>query len=474
MYKNPEFFEQLSALTKNVLPLIDPAIKRAFLPKQFDKYPNLEYSKTGFPQISNYPSRTNIFHFFHPPYQGKDPEINLKNFKEYEWLIANFTLTSKFSDYFRFPNRDIDQDITYQFMAGRFIEEFIERYYYLYGEKYSTGKFSKVYLPVENYLFADTIHFDIAIPILFLKFAPNNFELSTGIYLRKISDEDQRARYGISAYSPSIPDSLYMSATHELVLKDYTYKRPNTFYDYFHFSDPHIYPLAIVEKFITILKLVTDETSGFAQLLVYPKNWAIRYNADIKHIDGAVTKSYPHYFENFYWNRESFPEITLIQLNEIKRLYNKSDLSPDNKVQISLKRLYKSMMRQEEEDVIIDLIIALELLLSDNEKNDISYKLSMRLTALICKYNPQKYKKIEVFENIKKIYDFRSAVVHGSPKRAHKSREIKLADDSTIPTIELAKLYLREVLKIVIAEPKHLEAKTNDLLLLTSFNSKGK
>jgi hypothetical protein len=466
MPQNPEFFKQLSILVKKVLPLIDPAIKKAFLPKDFDDYPALSFGKNGFPSISKYPSRVDISRFFYPAYNGAATEIDLEKFPEFNWLVDTFRATPEWSDYFRFPKRELDADKSYAYFTKNYLESFIERYYYLHGSKFSAIKLAHIYRPAESYLNADKLHFDIAIPILFLKFQPDYFKISDQIIIRKISDEDHRARHRIKAYSPAILDSVFMSATHELVLKDYSYKRQVSFYNYFHFSAPLLYPVDIFETFFTILKLVTDHTSGYAQILLYPKNWAESFYADVKYIAGTVTKSYPHYFEDFYWNRDSYPVITLKQLIEIKKLFNKTSALAENKIKIALKRFYKSMMRQEEEDIIIDLIIALELLLSDGESSEITYKLSMRLTALICKYNKGKYDAAEVFNNVKKIYNFRSAVVHGSADRAQKGREIKLPDDTSVPTIELAKLYLREILKIVIADPRHLEAKTNDLLLV--------
>jgi hypothetical protein len=461
------FFLKLSNLVKKVLPLIDPAIKNTFLPKDIDNYPVLSKDKTGFPSISHYPSRKNISQIFRSPYSGREPEIDLTKFVEYGWLLDAVGGNETWATYFRQPKKEFEDDKSYSYWIADFVESFIERYYYLHGSKFLPSKLKKIYLPAANYLSSETIAFDIAVPILFLKFKPDSFKINDNIYIRKISDEDQRARYSIKAYSPAILDSVYMPATHELVLKNYSAARQSSFYDYFRFSNPSIFPLEIFEQFFTLLKLVTNEDSGYAQILMYPKGWSEMLFADVKYVCGTVVKSYPQYFENFYWTREKFPVITLSQLNDIKKLFNKTNGLPDNKIKIALKRFYKSMMRQEEEDIILDLIIALELLLSDGEKGDITYKLSMRLTALICKYHSQKYNAHEVFNNVKKIYAFRSAVVHGAPqKTTQKSREIKLPDDTSIPAVELAKLYLREILKIMINEPKHLEAKINDLMLL--------
>ena len=404
MHTPPDFFRKLSALIKKVLPLIDPAVKQAFLPKVFDDYPTLKYNDQGFPSISKYPSRVEISGFFHPGLRNKS-ELDLTKFAEYNWLVESFRSTPAWADYYRLPNKDVADDKAFEYWSKAFVESFVERYYYLYGTRFSQKKLEKIFRPAAEYLNSETLHFDIAVPILFTKFQPDQFKITEQIYIRRITDENQRARYRIKAYSPVILDSVYMSATHELVLKNYSYHRQKSFYNSFHFSDPLLYPVDQFEAFFTILKLVTDQTSGYAQILLYPANWSEYLYADVKYINGTVSKSYPHYFEDFYWNNHTFPEITLSQLSEVKKLFIKATAAPDNKIKIALRRFYKSMMRSEEEDIIIDLIIALELLLSDGESSEITYKLSMRLTALICNYNKGTYKAEEVFNNVKKLYN---------------------------------------------------------------------
>lgn len=466
MYQKPEFFKALCKFAAKVLPLIDPAIKAAYYPKEFDNYPGLTIADNGFPKISKYPSRVDVGKFFYPAYTGAKIAIDPNGYVEYNWMLADLRDTPEFCSYFSSHNQDLKNDRFLKHFLQDFIISFIELYYYRYGIKLSVAKMRQVYLPYENFIFAKEVYFDIAVPILFLHFEIEQLSLSDNIEVRKISDEHQRARYRIQNYSPPTADSVYMSATHELVFKNYHYSRQPTFFNSFHFAQPEIYPVNGFEKFFSVLKLVTDQTSGFAQILVYPHNWAILAHVDTVHVEGAAIKSYPNYFDDFYWNKETFPLITRKQIKEISALIEKIGKLTDNKVDIALKRFYKSVMRQEEEDIIIDLIIAFEILLSDNEKNDITYKLSMRISALICYYHIGKYKPTEVFGNVKKMYDYRSAIVHGNHNRAKKNREIQMPNNTIVPVVEIAREYLRLVLMIVIKEPRHLDPKNNDRLIL--------
>jgi hypothetical protein len=466
MLKNSSIFDTLAELTQKVLPLVDPCIKNAFLPDTIKDYPNLTYKESGFPSISGYPSRVDISRFFKPPYSGKRPAIDLTEHEEFNKIIDELVIIPEIKSYYGVPQiEDKPGAFDYlRFNCENLVEGFIERYYYMYGTDFHKEKLKLIYKPVEKYIFSDKLSFDISIPLLFIKFETDLFELTPTILIRKIDDQVQRSRHKITGYSPAVVDSVFMSATHELVLKDYSYDRPATWLTSA-FNQSHIYPAGIVEKFLTILKIATDCTSGFAQFIVHPKDWAYYYNGDLAPLTGASIRSYPGYYDDYYWNNTSFPKVSADQLEELKKLFTSAMLSKENKLEFAFKRFYKAIMRQEEEDIIIDLIIALEMLLSDNEKTEITHKLALRISALLSLYKSDKYDPIQVFQNVKKIYTYRSSIVHGSHKTAAK-REIKVEENVLVPLVNLANDYLRDILKIVITDAKYLKPEEIDRLLL--------
>lgn len=466
MVKNQLVFETLSSLTEKILPLIDPSIKDAFLPDTIKDYPSLKYNESGFPIISGYPSRIDVSKFFKSPYQGKKPAIDLKDYEEYNKVIDDLIGFPEIESYYGMPHlKDKPAAFDYlRFNCENLVQDFIERFYYMNGSVFDKEKFQAIYEPIENYIFSDKLSFDISVPILFVQFETEYFELTPTIAIRKIDSEVQRSRHKVTEYSPAIVDRVYMSATHELVLKDYFYNRPETWLQS-PFSQAHIYPISIVEKFITVLKITTDCTSGFAQFLIHPKDWTSHYNGDLKSLKGASIRSYPIYFDDYYWNNTSFPKVSAEQLAELGKLFTSALFATENKLEFAFKRFYKSIMRQEEEDIIVDLIIALEMLLSNNEKNEITHKLALRISALLCHHKSEKYEPIQVFQNVKKIYAYRSSIVHGSHKATIK-REIKVEENVLVPLVNLAKDYLRDILKIVITDAKYLKPEEIDRLLL--------
>ena len=57
---------------------------------------------------------------------------------------------------------------------------------------------------------------------------------------------------------------------------------------------------------------------------------------------------------------------------------------------------------------------------------------------------------VEVFHEVKKIYDYRSGVVHGNKKKVEKNRELTRHSGSKIRSLQAAIEYLRLALTIII------------------------
>src|SRR5262249_29386363 len=77
--------------------------------------------------------------------------------------------------------------------------------------------------------------------------------------------------------------------------------------------------------------------------------------------------------------------------------------------------------REEFEDIdIVNALTALEALLLNDSKTELTYRLSMRVAHLL---GVDAASRREIFEDMKDFYDVRSAVVHGSKiKPKHQTR----------------------------------------------------
>lgn len=465
--KDSKLYELLKAFVFKVYPLIKPAIEDSFIKPKYDKYPNLSYNENGMPSLSEYSSNS--------PYKisdlfrkwGISSEINLEEITEYNKCCEHLASHNEFRTSFFPENLNILKSAKnlFEFYIKETPIDILERYFLLNKEENENEKLlTNIYSEYENYIYSKNLYFDIGIPILFLKCSEDYFEITESIIVRKISEENHKARFKVKSYSPAILDPIISSATHELVFRDHFIKKQPSF-GYTNLDYESAYPIEKFEKFFNAIKLITNENSGFAQVLVYPHEWVDSFNMDLPTIKGISLKKYPNYFDNFYWKTKELPEIDKSDLEEISKIYLNLLKNENNKIQISDKRLRYSYLRDNEEDSILDIIIALETLLSDNNKGELTYKLSMRIAGLL-NFHTEKYDAIETFGIMKKIYDYRSAVVHGSSK-VNSKKEIKIEKDKkSIKTISFANDYLREVLKILIMNPKYLDPKEIDKLIL--------
>ncbi len=463
--------EKLYRLFKNfifeVSPLIDPAIEKRWIKPYQEKYPTLnKYKENGMPDISNSSYTAYDINKLFYSWDGK-PDIDLNSFESYNQL-KNYLLThEKHLDTIYPDNIGVEnpEDI-YEPLILSIIRNLLERYYLSNKNKNEDeGLLKDIYTLSENYIYNEYLTFDISVPILYLLFEEDEIVINENVIIRRIKDDNQRAKYNIRSYSPPIADALINSATHEVVFKQYYMKKWKRYFGN-SLDNENAYPLTKFELLFNAIKIATNHNSGFAQILVYPHDWVDHYNVDLPRIKGLTVRRYPNYFDNYYWNEESYPIITADDSEKIRIIYNKLATSEDNKIKIANTRLRSSYMRDNEEDTILDIIIVLETLLGDNNKGEITHKLSLRIAKLISVHNKNQ-DAIQIFESVKKIYAFRSSIVHGATK-SESNKEIKLHTEAEpISTIQLANNYLRETIGILLQNPAYLNHKEIDKLLLS-------
>lgn len=463
---DPQLYSLFKDFVFEVFPLLNTAIEKRWYKPQYDEYPKLLYSNNGMPSIINdkFSSPYRINDLFRG-WSGK-ADIELEEFDSYK-ILANYLQNHKEHRECILPeNIELHKDKSiFYFMLTNVIEEVLERYYLLNkGKNEDEDLLKEIYLQVEKYIYAEKLYFDLSIPILFLGFEDSEFRINDNITIRRIRDDYQKARFFVRNYSPPISDIVISSATHELVFKNYYKRKGKKYYDN-GLSHESVYPIRNFELFFNAIKIITNFNSGFSQILVYPHGWVDFFHMDLPPLKGISLRKYPNYFDDFYWNNEIFPIINSFQIREIGAFYNKLLACEENKIQIANRRLRYSYLRDNEEDSILDIIIALETLLSDNERGELTHKLSLRISILLKTFRDN-YNAIDVFKSVKKIYDYRSAVVHGSSKIDSK-REIKVGQEAlTIKTISVANDYLREIIGILVENPEYLDPKEIDKLLL--------
>jgi hypothetical protein len=211
---------------------------------------------------------------------------------------------------------------------------------------------------------------------------------------------------------------------------------------------------------------VTGLPTGYAQLLVVPLGWASSYKADLVPLQKTSVKDYPPSFEDGCWN-QAVPMVSTKELAEAAQLFLRIRELQTTKsgMAIALRRLNSSSLRTNGEDGLLDAMIGLEALLSDGSQ-EMTHKIALRLAALYKLVDPAK--STDVFKEIKRIYGFRSKIVHGSgdlDTEGTLDRGMK-----KIPIVEAAVEHLRTALDVLIQHPEYFDVARIDRELLIGSN----
>ncbi|MHC0551361.1 hypothetical protein [Salinicoccus sp. CNSTN-B1] len=469
MYKDRIFELSFIVVCKGIQDILEQHAKASsiFLNGYMD-YPLLSYRKNGFPSISRStfgPKEPINYGYYLMENRSFDKDkIDVTKYKEYKELESLLLKCDKFLKVYRPPNQDSLGVLNLSVLFK--IHDLINKNILEYGEgnNLTETQFLKYYKPLENRIFLEELDVVIYIPILFTKFDIDDYILNDQMSITRMSDVFQKSRANITSYSESVPDSVLMSATHALKIEGFSV--PN--YNYWLENPLRIienYPLDLINSFFDILR-VNDIFTGYAQVISKPIEWAEKYEADFLDLKGGVKRVYPVQFNDYYWNKESYPAVNESQLNKFKRELNQIIDNPNKKIQLAFSRLENSLYRHNEGDRIIDIAIGLESLLSDDEKSELTHKLALRCAFLLQK-SPLEESKLDIFKNMKAIYAYRSAVVHGSnQKKLDKKKHIQDSKGEKWLVIDLAEKYLKECIKVLLKQPEFLEAKNIDEKLI--------
>jgi len=322
-----------------------------------------------------------------------------------------------------------------------------------------------IYVPLEKYLFSSVLPIVVVVPILFLKFDFSQLQISKSVLVDRLSDEFHLARGWPGPFSDADNSLVESAATHGLFIRDISFKNETWLKLGQIEMEPGSYPVESVDAFFASLRIATGYPTGYAQMVALPVGWASSYAADITPVSGPRVEKYPPFFKDAYW-RGDVPTVTSSQAAAVKEIFNglqKVFETPDaQKVRVAMHRLNLSATRTSDEDGIIDSVIAMESLLSDDTQ-EMTHKVAMRLGALYKILDPSR--AVEAVAEMKRIYRFRSKVVHGSAD-SDKDREINRGEGK-IATIDAALEHLRNAFATLIKNPALLDPKKIDDFLLT-------
>lgn len=342
------------------------------------------------------------------------------------------------------------------------IEQAANTHFLKFGEKPSDEESRAVVLrPLLAGLTAERLATPVVIPIALTRFNFQRVRLAKDAILIKMSDRLQCARWEGKAYAANGHDAVLAAATHALVLTRWGI--PNspklTLSQQLSLPAPHI--TAEIDSFFAALRLELGIDTGYAQEIRLSKGWRTHDRLGDPEVHAVGARKYPSHFDNFGWMGDDLPMVDRTGIEAVAKTWQTLRSIDDQRLALALRRLNAAMTRDDPADTILDATIALEVLLGDGDSQSIAWKLRMRAAAVVG-IDADRTKMEDMRTAIKKTYDARSAIVHGSRGRPNQ-------DDSAHLAAQVAIMSLRTVIRQLVKHPSYLDPhRIDDTLLLTS------
>ena len=358
-----------------------------------------------------------------------------------------------------------DAELKYNIFYG-LISDFIGGYIYRYGTRYNKNNYDKLLFPIINYLFSKKVNLDIVIPILLLYFVMDSYKLNSYIKIVKMSDNFQLSRTNIRAFNYSTKNIIEGCAKYALKISNYYLEYPIN--NYFGISESlkHYDPKTcyIISSFFISLFLQSSIYKGYAQIISVPQKWYFFVpKGDLINIHCKSVNNYPSNLEEGTWNNE-VEKLNIKQMNKVKKIFNKIINCQNKAIELSIDRLVRSLLRDDHEDAFLDILIGIEILLTDNEKSEVTYKLSIRIAYIISKLN--KRNNVDYRTIIKELYKYRSSIVHGNSNKNKFSISKTLNKDCHSIALDIFKQTLKFIiLKNELLNSKNILKDVDDMIM---------
>ena len=338
----------------------------------------------------------------------------------------------------------------------------VERYLHLYGLK-SPVEIKRRDALIRPLVFGTVrrkLDLRLVVPIAMTHFETGHFPLTETTYIARIPNRLQLARARMSTLGSGAVRMVVGAATHAFVSTDWNLEVDSADHVQRSLSQSSSNVLNAIDTFFGALRVATGISTGYAQMVWVPKHWALEYFCELTPIYGATLRRYPSEYDNYGWAGQG-AAVTTENLKEVRRIYRAAVDSQSEAVRLALSRLNGCLTRTDPADAILDGTIGLELLLGDDQNQSLSYKLRLRAAALALLHNDPAHPASEVATEVKRLYEARSAIVHGRKKKPSK-RASEPTDTSYANERLVASDLLRFVLNVLLTNPEYQDPKNID------------
>ena len=278
-----------------------------------------------------------------------------------------------------------------------------------------------------------------------------------------LDDKMQAARAPSSLSQNAVPNAVVGAATHALVLCGHQISNPGPADRLFGRGVEEL-PLDDADLVCEALRVVTDVAVGYAQILRRPLGWADTWTYDLPPLDTIETvRRYPDWYDNYGWLRVPEP-IPMEELSRLPAVASALRTAP-SRIRLAARRLSTASLRVAEDDRTVDACIGLEALLGEG-RDELSHRIALRAATALATRDDAAADPHVIYRLVKKVYDHRSAVVHGT--EGGRTRRITFGD-VTYDADRIAVILLRELLLDVLTRSGGWTPQSLDADLLNSL-----
>ncbi|HWU09349.1 MAG TPA: hypothetical protein VN520_23705 [Streptomyces sp.] len=308
------------------------------------------------------------------------------------------------------------------------------------------------YLEMERWWQSEPLEIRLCVPILNVSFLDDVIPLDGNVQIRRITDQEHLERlFSLEQYKRDWWSNR--AATHALFIDDavtITYPR--------RYGGPvwGEFLYAIIDRAMQAISVRSDFPVGYQQICYEPIGWSSGYRAGLGQLQNGF--SIARYSKKMDERAEA-PAITFSSEagGEISQYFVAlADANPQ--VSLAASRLQLATLRDDELDEIVDLCVGIEALLGGTKAGDTTYKIGIRGAAILAREGFEDSAKTAGL--IKKVYAYRSLIVHGQVKY-EKKRIIKLGGEEFLAT-DIADYLLRQLLKVILKAPSVIDQIDDD------------
>jgi hypothetical protein len=350
------------------------------------------------------------------------------------------------------------------------IARLVDRYIHEYGSTdFSKERFIDIYStffasslfegPI--FVFAAPLPVELVVPILLLKFDFDSVRITEDARIERMDEKFQLERVSERLFSHNKHSLPMEAATHALVLTEW--ERGNSGQDQVRLGrgygtrEQALHIIDQVDRFFLSLIIAGGYSTGYAQLLLRPCGWARTHATTFPPIDGIAVQRYPAWFTKAL--DHEVPLITLEEATAVGAIFARLREGKSPRLLMACRRLRRCMFFEPEPDTALDMVTAMEALLTDSD-HETWDKVALRMASLATLDTLEEHNPVQVLQIMQRIYKYRTDVMRGSVVGSKTS--IAKVGDKEVSVIEQGLAYLRMALRVLVEYPQYLDLRELD------------